>query len=181
MSKIPKNKRTSRPKSAPARGPKESEGRSTEVGGIVMLGVALFIGIGMLALQAGSLWMGPFGRSVASMIYGIGGMTSYAGVALLATAAVRLLLDRRPSVPLTIGVGVALGAFSLATLLHLAADDYRVTGHGPGGAIGEHAAEISRALISTAGTALLATLGLFVAVIVATPLRMRQVLGWIAE
>ena len=74
-----------------------------------------------------------------------------------------------------------LGVVALATLVHLACPRYRVAGHGPGGAIGEHLAEILRAVISTAGTALLACVGLVVAVVVATPLRMRDVLHGIGR
>ncbi len=189
MSKNVKNKRTSTPapargnrlKETPARGSRRTAGRGQEVGGIVALGLCVFVTLGMIALQASSLWMGPFGRSVASLFYGLGGLTSYVLTTMIAIAAIRLLMERRPMIPLEIGAGVAIGAVSLATLLHLAADDYRVGGHGPGGAVGEHLAEISRALISTAGTALLATLGVAVAVIVATPLRMRQVLAWMGE
>jgi len=179
MSKTPKNKRTSGRQVRSAK--VEAEGRGIEVGGVVALGVALFVTLAMLALQVQAMWMGPFGRWIASLVYGIGGLTSYALVAVFATGAVRLLLERKPVVPLEIGLGTGLGALSLATLLHLAADDYRVAGIAPGGAIGEHTAEILRALISTAGTALLATLTLAVAIIIATPLRMRQVLGWIGE
>ena len=61
---------------------------------------------------------------------------------------------------MTIAVGIVIGVVALATLVHLAAPGYRVAGHGPGGAIGEHLAEILRAVISTAGTALLACVGL---------------------
>jgi S-DNA-T family DNA segregation ATPase FtsK/SpoIIIE len=56
-----------------------------------------------------------------------------------------------------------------------------VAGHGPGGAVGEHLAEVLRAVISTAGTALLACIGLVVAIVVATPLRMRDVLRTIGR
>ncbi len=191
MSKTPKNKRVSAPAAPPkptrskADAPRRAapsgpaaSGRRTEIGGVIALGITLFVTLAMIALQAGGLWMGPFGRRVASMVYGIGGLTSYALVAMVAVAAVRVLMEKRPAIPVAIGAGVALGALSLGTLLHLAGDDYRVAGHGPGGALGEHAAEVSRALISTAGTALLATLGLAIAIIVATPLRARQVLGW---
>jgi DNA segregation ATPase FtsK/SpoIIIE, S-DNA-T family len=185
MSKTPKNKRiSSRPRAevAVARAPRAGgSGRAREVGGVSALGLVLFVTIGMIALQAGSLWMGPFGRSVAAAVYGVGGLVSYAIGAVGAAIAVRVILERRPIIPLDVALGLAIGVPSLAALLHLGASDYRVAGHGPGGAIGEHGAEISRALISTAGTALLATLGLAVAVIVATPLRMRQVLGWIGD
>jgi hypothetical protein len=69
---------------------------------------------------------------------------------------VRTLLERQPVMPIVIAAGTIIGIVSVATLVHLAFASYRVAGHGPGGAIGEHLAEILRAVISTAGTALLA-------------------------
>ena len=143
--------------------------------GVLALGVALFLLISMISLQANALVMGPFGRSVAGHYYGLAGVCGYLLIALGAIAAVRLLLDREPVVPVMIWIGCALGVVSLAMLVHLIAPHYRVAGHGPGGMLGEHLAEISRAMISTAGTALLALVGLVVAVVIATPLRMRDV------
>ena len=121
--------------------------------------------------------MGPFGRASAGLFYGLAGVCGYALIALGVVAAIRTLLERDAGdAARRSTVGTLLGVVSLATLVHLAAAGYRVAGHGPGGAIGEHLAEILRAVISTAGTALLACVGLVVAVVVATPLRMRDVL-----
>ena len=151
-------------------------GRGREIGGIVALGGGLFITLSMIALQVGHMFMGPFGHFVGSAAYGLAGIFSYALIGLMITAAVRSLLSKKPAMPLELGLGVTLGAISAATLLHLAASGYRVAGHGPGGLLGEHIGEIARALIGTAGTALIATFGLIVAVVIATPLRMRQLL-----
>ncbi len=151
------------------------DGRGREVVGIISLGIALFLLIAMISLQAGRLVMGPFGRSTAGLFYGLAGVCGYFLIVLGAIAAVRMLIDRKPVMPKMITIGVAIGVVSLATLVHLALASYRVAGHGPGGAIGEHLAEILRALISTAGTALLACVGLVVAVVVATPLSMKEV------
>jgi S-DNA-T family DNA segregation ATPase FtsK/SpoIIIE len=151
--------------------------RRREVLGVLGLGAGVFLLVAMISLQADRLLMGPFGRATASMFYGIAGMCGYLLIALLVVAAIRLLLVREPIVPWTVAVGVTIGVVALATLVHLAASGYRVAGRGPGGAIGEHMAEILRAVISTAGTALLALVGLVVAAVVATPLRMRDVLG----
>jgi DNA segregation ATPase FtsK/SpoIIIE, S-DNA-T family len=150
--------------------------RRREVAGVVGLGAALFLLIAMMSLQAGHMVMGPFGRSVAGFFYGIAGIPGYAFVVLGAIAAIRMLLDRDQALPPMIAIGAALGVVALAVLVHLVAPSYRVAGHGPGGALGEHLAEILRAMISTAGTALLALVGLVVAVVIATPLRMRDVL-----
>src|SRR5690606_38598827 len=120
--------------------------------------------------------MGPFGRSSAGLFYGLAGVCGYVLVGLALVAAIRTLLERDPVMPATVAFGAVIGVVSLATLVHLAASGYRVAGHGPGGLIGEHLAEVLRAVISTAGTALLACVGLVVAAVVATPLRMRDVL-----
>ena len=153
--------------------------RGREVAGVVALGASLFVLLAMLSLQAHALMMGPFGRSVAAAVYGIAGLGSYALVAMAVAASVRSLMEKRPLLPWQITVGVGLGVVAIAVLLQLAVPGYRVHAIGPGGAIGEGLAEVSRALISTAGTALLAVLALAIATIIATPLRMRQVLGWI--
>ncbi len=120
--------------------------------------------------------MGPFGKTSAGLFYGFAGVCGYFLIVLGLVAAVRTLLERDPVMPVLVTLGVIIGCISLATLVHLAAPHYRVAGHGPGGAIGEHLAEVLRAVISTAGTALLGVVGLVVAVVVATPLRMGDVL-----
>ncbi|HEU0035522.1 MAG TPA: DNA translocase FtsK [Kofleriaceae bacterium] len=144
--------------------------------GVVALGAALFLLVAMISLQAGKLVMGPFGRSSASAFYGLAGVCGYVLIGLALVTAIRLLLERAPVMPAMIALGTVIGVVSLATLIHLAASGYRVAGHSPGGAIGEHLAEVLRAVISTAGTALLGCIGLVVAVVVATPLRMGDVL-----
>ena len=140
------------------------------------LGAALFLLVAMVSLQAGRLVMGPFGRSSAGLFYGVAGVCGYVMIGLALVAAIRTLLERDPVMPGTVAIGAVIGVVSLATLVHLAAAGYRVAGHGPGGLVGEHLAEVLRAVISTAGTALLGCVGLVVAAVVATPLRMRDVL-----
>ncbi|HTJ45940.1 MAG TPA: DNA translocase FtsK 4TM domain-containing protein, partial [Kofleriaceae bacterium] len=157
------------------------EGPGGEVVGIIALGASVFLVASLVSFQAHGMLMGPFGRAIANLVYGFAGIPAYALVAIGAVAAVRTLLDRRPVLPLEIGCGVTLGVIATAVLLHLAGSAYRVNGHAPGGAIGEHLAEVLRAVISTAGTALLASIALIVAIVIATPLRMRQVLGWIGS
>jgi S-DNA-T family DNA segregation ATPase FtsK/SpoIIIE len=141
----------------------------------------MFLLVAMISLQAGKLIMGPFGKSSAGLFYGLAGVCGYALIALALVAAIRTLLEKDPVMPGVVALGTLIGVLSLSTLAHLAFGEYRVSGHGPGGAIGEHTAEILRAVISTAGTALLAFVGLIVAVVVATPLRMRDVLGYVGR
>jgi len=146
--------------------------------GILGLGTAIFVVAALISLQAGSgRLMGPFGRVTAGIVYGFGGMCSYLLAAALVVVAIRLLLDRPSPLRGREVAGVALGFASLATLAHLVGSGYRVAGHGPGGVIGEDIAEVLRAVISTAGTALAALMGLICAAVVATPLRMSQVIG----
>jgi len=153
-----------------------STGRRREVLGVLGLGAAIFLLIALVSLQAGRLVMGPFGRSTASLFYGVVGICGYFLIALAVVAAIRTLIEREPVMPASAAIGSMIGIASLAILAHLAASGYRVAGHGPGGAIGENLGEILRAVVSTAGTALLALVGLLVAAVVATPLRMRDVL-----
>ena len=168
-----KNRKIREPSEGSTRGGSD---RRNEVIGVIALGVALFLLVAMISLQAGRLVMGPFGRASAGMFYGLAGVCGYILIALALVAAVRMLIEREPVMPLSIAAGTAIGVVALAMLAHLAASGYRVMGHGPGGALGENLAEILRAVISTAGTAMLALVGLVVAVVVATPLRMRDVL-----
>jgi len=153
-----------------------STGRRREVLGVVGLGAAIFLLIALVSLQAGQLIMGPFGRGAASLVYGIAGICSYFWIALAVVAAIRMLIEREPILPGGLAAGGLIGIVALAILAHLAASGYRVAGAGPGGAIGEHLGEILRAVVSTAGTVLLGLVGLVVATVVATPLRMRDVL-----
>jgi S-DNA-T family DNA segregation ATPase FtsK/SpoIIIE len=150
--------------------------RRREVFGVIGLGAGLFLLVAMLSLQVGAMVMGPFGRASAGLFYGLAGVCGYALVGLGIVAAIRMLVERAPVMPAPIAFGTVIGVVSLATLIHLAVPGYRVAGHGPGGAIGEGLAEVLRAVISTAGTALLGCIGLVVAAVVATPLRMRDVL-----
>src|SRR3982751_2931030 len=119
MSKNPRNSSTSR-------GGAQAHDRRREVAGVVGLGAALFLLIAMVSLQAGAMVMGPFGRSVAGLFYGIAGMCGYGLIALGAVAAIRALLDREPALPAMIALGSVLGMVALATLIHLIAPHYRI-------------------------------------------------------
>src|SRR5215470_3514885 len=153
-----------------------STGRRREVLGVVGLGASIFLLIALVSLQADRLVMGPFGRSVASLFYGVAGVCGYFLIAVAIAAAIRMLIEREPVMPPLAVLGALLGVASLAVIAQLVGAGYRVAGYGPGGALGEHLGEILRAVVGTAGTALLALVGGVVAVVVATPLRMRDVL-----
>ncbi len=183
-----KNRRVKRTARAPKPALKSSRrrpadaGRSREIVGILGLGSGIFIVAALLSLQIGDgHLMGPFGRSIAATVYALGGMCSYLVAAGLVVIALRLLTDREPVVARSELLGAAIGLTSLATLAHLAGHSYRVAGYGPGGILGEHVGEILRAVISTAGTALVGVMGLVVAAVVSTPLRMSQVVGGVGR
>src|SRR5690348_4045576 len=105
--------------------------RRREVIGVVGLGVAIFLLIATLSLQAHTQVMGPFGRATAGLFYGLAGVCGYLLIALAAVVAVRLILVREPALPPLVGAGTLLAMISLATLAHLIAPHYRVAGHGP--------------------------------------------------
>jgi S-DNA-T family DNA segregation ATPase FtsK/SpoIIIE len=174
VSKNRRNKKTTRKtKAKRTRRVRESPSRSPEVVGIIGLGAALFTVLGLLSLQAGDGGLvGPFGRVIAGLSYGALGMTAYLAIATLVVISLRLLLDRQPLVSAHVLAGVGLGILAVAILLHLIAGDYLVAGRGPGGALGESVAEILRAVVSTAGTALLAVVGLLLSIVIATPVRL---------
>src|SRR5690242_3802486 len=98
--------------------------RRREVFGVIGLGAALFLLIAMVSLQAHTLVMGPFGRSMASLFYGIAGVCGYFMIALGVVAAIRTLLGRDPVMPVTVAAGTVLGAVALATLIHLIVPGY---------------------------------------------------------
>src|SRR5690348_13203844 len=106
--------------------PEASTDRRQEVIGVIGLGAALFLAISMISLQAHAMVMGPFGRSIAGMFYGLAGVCGYLWIGLGAVAAVRMLLGRKPVLPVMIALGAVIGVMSLATLAHLVAPHYRV-------------------------------------------------------
>src|SRR5215475_9389067 len=73
--------------------------RRREVIGVIGLGAGLFLLIAMISLQAHALVMGPFGRTMAGLFYGVAGVCGYVLIAVAMVAAVRTLLDRTPVMP----------------------------------------------------------------------------------
>lgn len=132
---------------------------------------------GLLSLQFGDgLLMGPFGRSFAVLAYSLFGIGSHALAICGAVVAVRMLMEKRTVAKAGHIIGIFMGLLSLGVLLHLAAADYLVAGYGPGGRLGARFAELSRSLVSTAGTALVASIVLLLSIVIATPIRMRSLL-----
>ncbi|HET6610668.1 MAG TPA: DNA translocase FtsK 4TM domain-containing protein [Kofleriaceae bacterium] len=152
------------------------DGRGLEVTGIAGLGLALFLILALASFQAHATLMGPFGNSAAHLTYGLFGLCAYVVAALMAVVAVRAILGFALVRPRE-AAGVGLAMVAVAVVLHIFAAGYRVAGMAPGGLVGENIAEILRALISTAGTVLLAATALIIAAVIATPLRLGRLTG----
>ncbi len=152
-------------------------GRGNEIAGVLGLGTCIFLMASLASLQFGDgLLMGPFGRSFAALIYSFFGIGSHALAASGVFLAVRLLMERQTVAKATHVIGIFLGLLSFGVLMHLIASSYLVAEVGPGGRLGGNIAELSRSLVSTAGTALAASVVLLVSIVIATPLRMRSLL-----
>src|SRR5690606_14551499 len=115
-------------------------------------------------------------RTCAMLVYSLCGVGGYAVAVGLGLVAVRLLSGREPVARGSVVLGASPAVTSIGTLLPLVASGDRVGTARPGGAPGEGSAEGPRPLVSTAGTALLALVGLVVAAVIASPLRIGQVL-----
>lgn len=157
-------------------------GRGVEMAGVVGLGTSIFLLVSLLSLQVGgSQWMGPIGRAFAAFGYSILGLGIYVAAIGAAFVCVRLLMQKDTYLKLNHALGLALGLLFVGVLLHLLAGFYRTAGYGPGGRLGEWLAETLRNLVSTPGTALVAVMMLVLAVVIATPLRMRSALLFVAQ
>ncbi|MEO6953757.1 MAG: DNA translocase FtsK 4TM domain-containing protein [Polyangia bacterium] len=154
---------------------KTSGSRGREVGGIVLLGIALFTGLSLCSFQfgAGSL-MGPVGGAAANAVYAGLGVGGYVAVWVMGFVALRCLVggSLRPS--WTVGAAFA-GAFGLVVAIHLLFGTHRLHGHAPGGVVGEYAAELLTSLFGRAGTAIIATVTLLCAAILVTSLSLKGI------
>jgi S-DNA-T family DNA segregation ATPase FtsK/SpoIIIE len=170
--------------------------RAREIAGIVLLALGLFLAAALLSLQLGNGdLMGPLGRVCARGLYAAVGMGAHVLAALMVLLPVRVLAGDRVLRTVGEGVGLALGLVALVVLCHLVGRHYRVGGTGAGGATGELLAEVLRAAVSTAGTALVAGAALVVAVTLTTGVRLTtaaararialaragSALGWLAR
>ena len=164
------------------RTPTENKGRSEaavrgrEIAGIVLLAVGLFLQVALLSLQlGGGELMGPLGRVCARGLYAGVGMGANVVTVMLIVLPIRLLAGRRLLRSFGEGIGLVLGLVALVVLLHLLGRHVRVSGYGAGGLLGEVLAEVLRAAVSTAGTALVAAMGVALALVITTGMRMATI------
>src|SRR3954468_9661092 len=99
--------------------------RGREVAGIVLLGLAIFVGLSVVSLQLGSgTLMGPCGATVGLGVYALFGIGAYLASIGLAVAAVRCLAGRPLALRSIESAAVIGAALFAAVLLHLAAGSH---------------------------------------------------------
>ena len=144
--------------------------------GIVLLGLAIFVGLSVASLQLGNgTLMGPCGATVGLGVYALVGVGAYLASLGLGFAALRCLQGQPVRVK-SIAFWAALGAgVSSAILLHLALGAHRLRGHAPGGVLGEYGAELLIAFVGRVGAFLFAVVLLAVSLVLSTSLSFRAI------
>ncbi|HEY1586878.1 MAG TPA: DNA translocase FtsK 4TM domain-containing protein, partial [Polyangia bacterium] len=162
------------PRSERALGSTSSGSRGREVLGIVLLGLAIFVGLSVASLQLGDgRLMGPCGATVGLGVYALVGVGAYLAAIGLGFAALRCL-QGQPVRLKSVGFWAALGiGVSFAILLHLALGAHRLRGHAPGGALGEYGAELLVAFVGRVGAFLAGVVLLAVSLVLSTSLSFR--------
>ena len=121
--------------------------------------------IGGTRYQPAENLIGPIGAHVADIFLGALGLGAFVVSPLLGALGFSYLVGRRWHLASRDILG-ALGVLFCATvLLHVGFAPLRFFGHMPGGLAGEYVGEISRALISTLGTLVLALTGMTVSIV----------------
>jgi S-DNA-T family DNA segregation ATPase FtsK/SpoIIIE len=146
------------------------------VAGIVLLGLAIFVGLSVASLQLGTgTLMGPCGATVGLGVYALVGVGAYLAAFGLGFAALRCLQGQPVRVK-SLGFWAALGAgVSAAILLHLAVGTHRLRGHSPGGVLGEYGAELLVAFVGRVGAVLFGVVLLAVSLVLSTSLSFRAI------
>lgn len=159
-----------------ALGSTSSGSRGREVTGIVLLGLAIFVGLSVGSLQLGNgTLMGPCGATVGLGVYALVGVGAYLMAIGLGFAALRCL-QGEPVRIRSIGFWAALGVgVSFAILIHLGLGAHRLRGHSPGGALGEYTAELLVAFVGRVGAALAGVVLLAVSLTLSTSLSFRAI------
>jgi S-DNA-T family DNA segregation ATPase FtsK/SpoIIIE len=150
--------------------------RGREVAGIVLLGLALFVGLSVVSLQLGSgTLMGPCGATVGLGVYALCGIGAYLVAFGLGFAALRCLQGQPVRVKSVAFWAALSGGVAAAILLHLALGTHRLRGHSPGGIVGEYGAELMISFVGRVGAALFGLVLLAVALVLSTPLSLRSI------
>lgn len=161
---------------AAARSESGRSSRGREVAGIVLLGLALFIGLSVVSLQLGSgTLMGPCGATVGLAVYALTGIGAYLVAFGLGLAAVRCLQGRPLHLKSVAFAAAVTGAISAQILLHLAFGLHRLRGFSPGGLIGEYGAELLVSLVGRVGAVLFGAMGVSVSLVLTTQVSMKTI------
>ena len=143
--------------------------RGKEVARVLLLVAELLSGASLASLQFGNGdLMGPFGSAVALGLYAILGMAGYLVVLAMGLMSLRYLamVRKRSDWLMWLGYG---GATALsAVIIHCMYPDPRLHGFTAGGKTGEILGEFLLALFSSAGTYLVAIVGLVICLMLAT-------------
>jgi S-DNA-T family DNA segregation ATPase FtsK/SpoIIIE len=146
------------------------------VAGIVLLGLALFIGLSVVSLQLGTgTLMGPCGATVGLAVYALTGIGAYLVAFGLGLAAVRCLQGRPLHLKSVAFAAAVTGAISAQILLHLAFGLHRLRGFSPGGLIGEYGAELLVSLVGRVGAVLFGAMGVSVSLVLTTQVSMQTI------
>ena len=159
----------------------EASGRSREILGIGLLGIALFSLVSLVSMQSGNTRiMGPGGAAAAAGIYAISGIASYLFIGACLVVSVRLCRGK----PIIDGLLEPIGFLSLvssvAVLCHLPFADGQVLLRGPGGLLGQYVGQTAASFIGPVGAALAATTLLCAAIILLTDIRVAEVIASLA-
>ncbi|HEY3357837.1 MAG TPA: DNA translocase FtsK 4TM domain-containing protein [Polyangia bacterium] len=150
-----------------------SVSRGREIGGIVLLAFALFLGLSLVSLQFGSgRLMGPVGARAGITIYAVLGLAGYLVVWALGALAIRLFAQKPVGLVRVDNLGYFGMAGAGAVLMHILFGAYRLQGHSPGGAVGEYLGEFLAAFVGSAGAVLLALAGVALSIVLCTDISM---------
>lgn len=151
------------------RGAVRPKSRGKEVAGVLLLAAALLSGTSLASLQFGDGdLMGPFGRAVALGLYAILGMAGYLVVLAMGLMSLRYLAMVRKRSDWLMWLGYAGATALSAVIIHCMYPDPRLHGFTAGGKTGEILGEFLLALFSSAGTYLVAIVGLVICLMLAT-------------
>ncbi len=147
-----------------------------EIGGLVLLALALVILLSIVSFQPADLTsaespsnlIGPVGARVGDALLYLFGVGSFFLDALLWYLGFMLVIGRIIEWKWSEVGGQLLFVLAGAMLCHLFFVDYTIFGHMPGGLVGEFSGEVLRGLFGTVGTAIIGVCSLLLSLMLAT-------------
>ncbi len=140
-----------------------------ELLGLVGLALALLAFLSLVSFQFGRGQLtGPLGRSVAFFLFALVGVAAHLAVLALAVGSVRKMAGVTSETDWTAWLGYAGAVISAAVLFQVALPHYELVGLPAGGAVGRTLGRMLLAVLSSAGTVLLAGCFLVLSLVMAT-------------